>query len=110
MPAFFATILILSCLVLVLEPLFRQKYGAENIQVALENHDNEFIKSREGIYQEIRTIQQEWFMQNLTEDQYRHELEMLRLKAATILKAQDESRREISNIQSEVDAIMDETT
>ena len=92
MTALFATALIVTCLIMVLWPLFRGRPEETDIAAILTNHEKEITRARERIYQEIRTVQQEWLIKNISEESYRSELSRLRIEAALILKTQSTTK------------------
>ncbi len=104
MTALFATALIVTCLIMVLWPLFRGRPEETDIEAILTNHEKEFTRARERIYQEIRTVQQEWLIKNISEESYRSELSRLRIEAALILKTQSTTKDKILEIQKEMEA------
>ena len=109
MASIFATLLVLVCLFLILEPLIRKKSEAESVEQLVENHELEFLKLRERVYEEIRTLQQEWLIKSLSEESYKTEIDRLRLEAAALLRDQTAGRNKIVQLQSDLESTIGES-
>ena len=67
-------------------------------------------RARERIYEEIKVLQQERFMRDLTDEAYQAQLQALRLRAAELMREQESVQDTISAIDAETDQALREAT
>lgn len=63
-------------------------------------------RSRDRVYEEIRALQQEYFLDTMTEAEYRSRLAAARLQAAGLLRQQQQVQQTIADIDATVDEEM----
>tara|TARA_B100001142_G_C13964490_1_gene512440 strand:- start:38 stop:385 length:348 start_codon:yes stop_codon:yes gene_type:complete len=107
-PTTFMTIAITSLLILISItlvglPLWSRKNHSDKIVDTLEEIEEISRRSRERIYEEIRILQQEYFLKNISPSDYTLQLDTARKKAAELLLRQQEAKTVIDNIYMEID-------
>jgi hypothetical protein len=73
---------------------------------AAEELGQRLRRSRDRVYEEIRALQQEYFLKNLTEDEYRAQLQAGRLEAAGLMQQQQQVQQTLADIEALVEEEM----
>jgi hypothetical protein len=55
------------------------------------------------VYEEIRALQQEYFLNNLSDEEYRAQLQTARLQAAELMRQQEHVQEALADIEAAVD-------
>lgn len=91
-------------LVVLAYPFFLQRNEREGINDAAEKLALRLRRSRDRVYEEIRALQQEYFLKNLTDEEYQVQLQEARHEAASLLKQQQEVQQTLADIDEEIEA------
>ncbi len=73
---------------------------------AAEELGQRLRRSRDRVYEEIRALQQEYFLKNMTEDEYRAQLQAGRLEAARLMQQQQQVQQTLADIDALVEEEM----
>ena len=103
------TILILTLLVLVaaavlIYPFWAARHGGAPFDDPARDLEAGIRRARDRVYEEIRALQQEYFLANMTEAEYRVQLQAARRRAAELIRQQQHVNETTSAIESRVDA------
>ena len=102
MTIFFATLLVAAVLAIVLWPFFAPREGTK-LNNPADDLRQSLRRGRERVYEEIKVLQQEHFMHDLTDEAYQAQLQELRLRAAGFMREQEGIQDTLSAIDAEVD-------
>lgn len=106
MPAFLITIvLVIVVAVLVYPYIVRPKRGG-SLDAAAEELGQRLRRSRDRVYEEIRALQQEYFLKNLSEDEYREQLQDARFEAARLMQQQQHVQQTLGDLEAQVEKEM----
>ena len=98
------TILIITLLVLVTSavlayPFWVSRHGGRRFDDPAADMAGSIRRARDRVYEEIRALQQEYFLHNLTEDEYREQLQVARQRAAELIREQQQVEETIESIE-----------
>jgi len=93
-------------LVVVAYPLLTSRGAARPIDDPAVELAQRLRRARDRVYEEIRALQQERFMRDITEEQYQEQLNAARLRAAQLLQEQRRVQETIAEIEAAVEAGM----
>ena len=98
------TILIITLLVLVTSavlvyPFWVSRHGGRRFDDPAADMAASIRRARDRVYEEIRALQQEYFLHNLTEDEYREQLQVARRRAAELIREQQQVEETIESIE-----------
>ena len=96
------TLLILISITIVSYPIWANRNQSQKIVDPIEEIEEISRRSRERVYEEIRILQQEYFLKNITPEEYSAQLNVAREKAAALLVNQQEATQILDSIYSEV--------
>ena len=104
MPVLIVTLLLVGSLAVLAYPLF-VRHGR-----ALDEPADELTlqlrRARDRVYDEIRTLQQEYFLESVSEEDYRAQLQAARLRAAQLLREQQQVQQTVETIDQAVEEEM----
>lgn len=95
-------VLAVTLAVLVYPYVFPPK-GSRSLDDAAEELGQRLRRARDRVYEEIRALQQEYFLKNLSEDEYRAQLQQARLEAARLMREQQQVQQTLSAIEALVE-------
>jgi Tfp pilus assembly protein FimT len=104
LPVFLITVVVVASLVVLAYPFFVRRNEREGIDDAAEELAQRLRRSRDRVYEEIRALQQENLLKNLTDEEYQEQLQEARLEAVSLLKQQQEVQQTLADIDEEVEA------
>lgn len=107
MPVFLITLVLAATLVVLAYPFFVRPKGSGALDDAAEELGQRLRRSRDRVYEEIRALQQEYFLKNLTESEYRAQLQEGRHEAARLMQQQQQVQQTLADIEGEVEIEMD---
>ena len=99
------TLLLVGSLAVLAYPLFMQRRGALLDEPAAEL-TLQLRRARDRVYDEIRTLQQEYFLESVSEEDYRAQLQAARLRAAQFLREQQQVQQTVETIDRAVEEEM----
>ena len=70
---------------------------------AAEELGQRLRRSRDRVYEEIRALQQEYFLGNVINEEYRTQLQDARLQAARLMREEQQVQQTLMHIQEEVE-------
>ncbi len=97
------TLLVMICVLIVGLPFWTRSNYGEKIVDPLEEIEEISRRSRERIYEEIRVLQQEYFLNSISQEEYILQLNSAREKAAALLVSQQEAKRVIDNVYTKIE-------
>lgn len=102
------TILILTLLVLfivaaLVYPFWAARHGGASFEDPARNLEAGIRRARDRVYEEIRALQQEYFLGNMTEAEYREQLRTARQRAAELIREQQRVSETTAAIERRVD-------
>lgn len=107
------TIIILTLLVLVTAavlgyPFWAARYGGALFDDPARDLEAGIRRARDRVYEEVRALQQEYFLENMTEAEYRAQLQAARRRAAELIREQQQVNETVAAIGSRVDSELQE--
>lgn len=99
MTIFLATLLVAASVTIVLYPLWRHRGGGPRLDDPAVELRDRLRRARDRTYQEILALQQERFMQDLSDEEYRARLDELRLHAANLIRQQNRMQDTLAEIE-----------
>ena len=60
-------------------------------------------RSRDRVYEEIRALQQEYFLGTITEEEYQEQLRNARLQAADLMRQQQQVQQTLQDVEATVE-------
>ncbi|MDE2837467.1 MAG: hypothetical protein OXL97_08165 [Chloroflexota bacterium] len=103
------TILILTLLLVVtvavlVYPFWAARHGGVSLYDPASDLESGIRRARDRVYEEIRALQQEYFLANMTEAEYRAQLQSARQRAAELILQQRQVSETTAAIERRVDA------
>ena len=100
------TLLVVVSLAVLTYPFVARRSAHDGFDDEAEELAQRLRRARDRVYEEIRALQQEYFLHNLTEEEYREQLRAARLQAADLLRQQQGVRETMEAIDQTVEAAM----
>ena len=97
------TIIVLVSLAVLAYPFVAGRSERDRAEDAASDLAQRLRRSRDRVYEGIRILQQEYFLANLTEEDYRERLREARLEAARLLQQQQQVQRTLGAIGAAVE-------
>ena len=98
------TIIVLVSLAVLAYPFVAGRSERDRAEDAASDLAQRLRRSRDRVYEGIRVLQQEYFLANLTEEEYRERLREARLEAARLLQQQQQVQQTLGAIGAAVEA------
>ncbi len=98
------TLLVAASVAVLAYPLFVRRSAdpdeqAEELALGLR-------RARDRVYEEIRVLQQEYFLESVSQAEYAEQLQAARLRAAELLAQQSEVQQTLASIDEDVEQQM----
>ena len=106
MTVLIVTLIVVFSLVVLAYPFLARRSAREGLDDAAEELAQRLRRSRDRVYEEIRALQQEYFLGNLTEEEYQEQLQAARMEAAELMREQQEVQQTLTEIDEIVEAEM----
>ena len=103
MTIFLATLLVAASVAIVLYPLWRRRGGVHRLDDPAVELRDRLRRARDRTYEEIRALQQERFMRDLSDEEYRAQLDELRLRAADLIRQQSRVQDTLAEIEDTIE-------
>ncbi len=100
------TLLLLVCLAVLAYPFFVPHFEMEVSPDPARDIMEQIRRSRERVYEEIRMLQQEHFLNNLTEEEYQSQLQAARRRAAELVRQQQQVQNAFAEAEADVEGQM----
>ncbi len=97
------TLLVLVTMVVLVYPFWAARYGGATFEDPARDLEAGIRRARDRVYEEIRALQQEYFLGNMTEPEYRAQLQAARRQAAELIRQQQQVNDTVAAIGSRVD-------
>ena len=97
------TIIVLVSLAVLAYPFVAGRSERDRAEDAASDLAQRLRRSRDRVYEGIRVLQQEYFLANLTEEEYRERLREARLEAAKLLQQQQQVQQTLGAIGAAVE-------
>jgi Tfp pilus assembly protein PilN len=104
------TLVVLVSLAVLVYPFVVGQSESERAEDSADDLAQRLRRSRDRVYEEIRALQQEYFLDNMTEEQYRGQLGAARLEAARLMQQQRQVQQTLQDIEATVEAEMRNAT
>jgi Tfp pilus assembly protein FimT len=92
-------VLAVTLAVLVYPYVFPPKRN-RSLDDAAEELGQRLQRARDRVYEEIRALQQEYFLKTLSEDEYRSQLQQARHEAARLMREQQQVQQTLAEIEA----------
>lgn len=97
------TLLTLAAVAVLAYPFWRTRDDEARANELAIELARSIRRARDRVYEEIRVLQQEYFLGNLTEAEYQEQLRAARLRAAGLLREQQQVEETVRSIERGVD-------
>lgn len=97
------TLLVLVAIVVLVYPFWAARYGGVLFNDPARDLEAGIRRARDRVYEEIRALQQEYFLGNMAEAEYRAQLQSARRRAAELIREQQQVNETAAVIGSRVD-------
>ena len=98
------TLLVLVAIAVLVYPFWAARHGGVLFDDPARDLEAGIRRARDRVYEEIRALQQEYFLKNMTETEYRTQLQAARQRAAELIREQQRVNETAAAIGSRVDA------
>ena len=103
------TLLLIITVAVLVYPFWAARHGGVSVDDPARDLEAGIRRARDRVYEEIRALQQEYFLANMTEAEYRAQLLAARQRAAELIRQQQHVRETAAAIESRVDAELRES-
>lgn len=100
------TVLVAVSLAVIIYPFATRSAEHDRLEDPADELAQHLRRSRDRVYEEIRALQQEYFLKSLSEEEYRAQLEAARLQAAHLLREQQHVQETIVDVDDAVEGQM----
>ena len=101
MPVFLITLVLSVTLAVLAYPYFFPAKRSLSLDNAAEELGQRLRRSRDRVYEEIRALQQEYFLGNVNDEEYRAQLQDARLQAARLMREEQQVQQTLVHIQAQ---------
>jgi hypothetical protein len=99
------TVLLLLCAAVLIYPFLVR--GGETSELGPgEDIAEQLRRARDRVYEDIRALQQEYFLENLTEEEYQTQLQAARRRAAELIRQQQQVQATLQAVEAQVEQEM----
>lgn len=102
------TVLLLLSFAVMAYPFVAPRSRTANLAEPGEEFATQLRRARDRVYEEIRALQQEYFLNNLTEEEYQQQLQTARRRAANLIRRQHQVQETLNAVEAEIDAQLEE--
>ena len=110
MPIFIVTVVLIATLAVLAYPFIVRRTRREGLDDAAVDLVQRLRRARDRVYEEIRALQQEYFLGNVREDEYRELLRTARRDAASLMRQQEQVQQTLEEISEEVEQELQQST
>ncbi len=103
------TLLAFAAVAALAHPFWAARHGGGRLGDPARDLEDGVRRARDRVYEEIRVLQQERFLNNVAEEEYRAQLQAARVRAAELIREQRGARETADAIARGVDAELRET-
>ena len=106
MPIFIVTLVLIATLgVLVYPFVVKRARGDDMDDVAIELAQR-LRRARDRVYEEIRALQQEFFLDNMPDEEYQRQLQAARVAAAHLMQQQQQIQQTLEEVDEQIELEM----
>lgn len=98
------TLIIIISLFWLIQPIISKRQESVITDDLIQDASDQLRRSRERIYEEIRVLQQEYFLGHLSEGTYQSQLSKSRFQAAGLLREQEQIKKTLTEVEKDVEA------
>ena len=98
------TIVIIISLLWLIQPIVSKRQESVITDDLIQDATQQLRRSRERIYEEIRVLQQEYFLGHLSDEAYQSQLNRSRFQAAALLREQEQVQKTLLEAERDVEA------
>lgn len=102
------TFLVLVAIVVLVYPFWVARHGGVLFDDPARDLEAGIRRARDRVYEEIRALQQEYFLRNMTEAEYRAQLQAARRRAAELIREQQQVTETVAAIEARIGAELGE--
>ncbi len=102
------TLLVLVAIVVLVYPFWAARYGGVLFDDPARDLEAGIRRARDRVYEEIRALQQEYFLGSMVEAEYRAQLHAARRRAAELIREQQQVNETAAAIGGHVDTELQE--
>ena len=110
MPNFIVTVVLIATLAVLAYPFVVRRTRREGLDDDAADLAQRLRRARDRVYEEIRALQQEYFLGNVPEDEYRELLRTARRDAASLMRQQEQVQQTLEAISEEVEQELQPST
>lgn len=103
MPIFIVTVVLIATLAVLAYPFVVRRTRREGLDDDAADLAQRLRRARDRVYEEIRALQQEYFLGNVPEDEYRELLRTARRDAASLMRQQEQVQQTLEEISGDVE-------
>jgi Tfp pilus assembly protein PilE len=100
---FIVTVVLVAILLVLMYPFIVRSSGRGMIDDATAELAQRLRRSRDRVYEEIRALQQEYFLGTLSEKEYQDQLRNARLQAADLMRQQQQVQQTLLDVEATVE-------
>lgn len=100
------TVLVAVSMAVIIYPFATRGTEHHRLEDPADELAQQLRRSRDRVYEELRALQQEYFLKALTEEEYRAQLEAAKLQAAHLLREQEHVQETIAKVEATVEGQM----
>ena len=97
------TLLIIVSLAVVLYPLLVPQAHPFDDNDPAQEMGERLRRARDSVYEEIRALQQEYFLKTVSEEEYQAQMEEARTRAALLLRSQEKTQQTLAQLDADVE-------
>ena len=102
------TLLLIVTVAVLGYPFWAARHGGISFDDPVRDLEDGIRRARDRVYEEIRALQQEYFLGNTTEAEYRAQLQAARRRAAELIREQQQVNETAAAIERRVESEMQE--
>ena len=106
MSIFIVTLVLIATLLVILAPFVIRRSRRDDLDEAAVELGQRLRRARDRVYEEVRALQQEYFLGTMTEEEYQERLRDARLAAASLMRQQQQVQQTLADIDEEVELEM----
>jgi flagellar basal body-associated protein FliL len=110
LPIFIATVVLIATLAVLAYPFFVRRANRDGLDDAAVDLAQRLRRARDRVYEEIRALQQEYFLGNTPEDKYRELLQAARMDAASLMQQQQQVQQKLEEINDQIEQELEQAT
>jgi len=103
LPIFIVTVVLIATLAVLAYPFIVRHTNRDGLDDAAVDLAQRLRRARDRVYEEIRALQQEYFLGNMPEEEYRATLQAARMDAASLMQQQQQVQQTLEDIDDQIE-------